>query len=506
MGIDLTKLILVESVVLSVLVLISVLLLRKNKVFKKRRNKMIKIKIKRPKTEQVVVFMIYLFVFSVAGYFLFANLFPENSLNTSGVYSLSAGDSFLTSKLKSLYLKEDKVLGKENEEGLRMIISEEPMRFVFNPKKIISPNSTAEIELSLVGTGTDVYLNDKLIIPDLRNYEMVRDFDNESVWIRRNLVSQGNDSGEPENYENGTNAEDFIYENFPQASVYSFTGLSGGMPILQDYEPTTTRINTTFRDNLKLAVYAEGNLEIEFTKQDLNWYIGKDEYNITIKDYSGEVVFSEVYEDDGIKKTGDRGEEQDFEIKLNNLTEGIYYIDFIKDKNNKHTDITIKDIEINSNKVLILERALPLEEFDFYTEVFSSKTIGFNYWHNGKDQEISISGTETRIIDLNESWKSKKYEEILTKGEYNFEIPKGDVWVYCDIFSLTENGWFDLPISSEKKLLNSDIIIIDENKLKIDGNNYLYKGIIEIKEKQEIKLQVLDKFRFYFKEIKLSLN
>ena len=120
------------------------------------------------------------------------------------------------------------------------------------------------------------------------------------------------------------------------------------------YEQTTTEIDTTFRGNLKLAVYAKGSLDIEFTKQDLNNYVGKDEYTLTITDLDGKKEYEEIYEDDGDKKDSkELGEEEDYKVNVG-LERGIYYISFVKDKNNPSPDSTLKDIKIRSNKVLIV--------------------------------------------------------------------------------------------------------------------------------------------------------
>jgi hypothetical protein len=465
----------------------------------------IKQRIKELKLEQWIIFSIYALLFATAGYFLIANVFPNNPLNTNGEYSIKASDMFIASNFKSLYLDKDYVLGGKVEIGdqnARLIISEEPFNFVFNPKKVIAENTSATLELSLIKSSTEVYLDDKLIIPNLDGYLKVQEFSNEKteIWVKKNLVR--------EKYKSSNNAEDFIYENFPGHSIYSFAELDGGTPIIQNYEQTITEIDTTFRDNLKLAVYVEGNLDIEFTKQDLNSYIGADEYAVTITNLQGIKYFEKIYEDDGEKKdTKISDDEQNFEIKLNNLPRNIYEISFVKDKNNKNADSTIKDIKINSNKVLIIGNFLPWGGFDFYIKSNSLKTIGFKYWSSNNEQKIYQTGKVSDTIDLNKDWKNKEYgQELTKKGDYNFEIKKGYLWVYSDAISLSKNNWFYFPQEADDKLIDSDIIIIDKDKLQINGNEVVYTKIIEISEDSKFKIQVLDKFQTYFKEIKLILK
>tara|TARA_Y100000034_G_scaffold106228_1_gene134788 strand:+ start:563 stop:2125 length:1563 start_codon:yes stop_codon:yes gene_type:complete len=465
----------------------------------------VKQRIKQVKPEQWVIFAMYLMIFATAGYFFIANVFPDNPFNTNGNYILSAGDLSMTSELKGLYLDKDYVLGGKTFVGdldARLVISEEPFNVIFNPKKVIAENATASLELSFIKPSTEVYFNEKLVIPNLKDYTKIQDFENESteVWVKKDLTKSS--------YDTANNAENFIYANFPQHSIYSFAELEGGAPIIQDYEKTTTKINTQFRGDLKLAIYAEGSLDIEFTKLDLNSYVGADEYTVTITDLQGKEYFKEIYEDDGEKKDSKvSDDEQDFDIELNNLPRNIYHVTFKKDENNKYEDSTIQEIKINSNKVLILGTSLPLNSFNFYTNVDTEKTIGFKYWWASKTQEIHQNGIIRDTIDLDEDWLGEKYEQELTeKGDYNFRIKTGVVWVYSDVISPRKENWFYFPQETDSKLIDSDIIIIDKNKLQINGDEVVYTEGVEITEDSKFKIQVLDKTQIYFKEIKLILK
>ncbi|MEA3248340.1 MAG: hypothetical protein U9Q73_01405, partial [Nanoarchaeota archaeon] len=328
------------------------------------------------KVEHYIVFSIYVLVFLVGGYFLITSAFPEIMPDDFYSYSISAGDSMITNNLRSLYLADSDALGGATEVDnvtARLITVEKPFIFVFNPKRKVAENTSAQIQLQFVNPSTEIYLNENLIVPDLDDYKKVADFsdENKEVWVKKDI------SGATPT-ENQT-AEEFIYANYPGKNIYSFGEMESGTPIISDYKPTNTFISTRFRDNLKLAVYAEGDLKIDFIKQDLNMYLGKDEYTVEITDLKGNSYFKEIYGDDGDKKDSSVGEfEQEVHLIGRNLPRSIYYITFTKDEKNKGADSTIKNIRVNSNKVLIVGDILPWSDFKFYTKVSSEKIIGFN--------------------------------------------------------------------------------------------------------------------------------
>lgn len=449
------------------------------------------------KLENYVIFFLYVLVGLFALYILFSNYMPDviEPIN-SGVYEINLNNP--ASKLSALYFDSDIFSDVVN--GSILVDSENIVNLIFKPIKIIPKETEAVVLIEGENFGTEVYFDEKLIIPDLTEYTKIKEFDNEEVWVRNDFEYEG--------LEEKANVEDYIYFNFPGASVYSFKELDNGVPELTDWEAKTTRIDTTFRDNLKLAVYhGGGNLKVEFTKQDLNSYIGKDEYTLTITDFNSDKEYlKKVYEDDGDKKDSKvLGDEEDYNLNVN-LERGIYYISFVKDKNNPSADSTLKDIRVGSNKVLILDKILPLEQFEFYIEIRTMEKIGFNYWHGGKDQKIKVSGDVSKTIDLDEDWKSKKYEEEFEKGSYHFDVPKGDLWIYTKIISLGEDSWFNIPTQGKNKLTINDILIIDRGCLVVNGKKFSARIKTEIKdETSKYKFQVLEKNRFLIEELTMEI-
>ncbi len=186
----------------------------------------------------------------------------------------------------------------------------------------------------------------------------------------------------------------------------------------------------------------------------------------------------------------------------------IFLVSFIKDNDNDAADSTIKGIKVNSNKVLIVGNALPINKFDFYTKVSSPKTIGFNYWQSGKNQTIQISGAETKRINLDKDWLSKTYNyNLTTLGDYNIKSDVGYLWIYADAISTSKEMWFDLPIMSAQKYNKQDVIVIDKAKLLIEGNKITYTEAVTLNTDKEtkFKFRVLDANKFYFESVKLNV-
>jgi len=127
------------------------------------------------------------------------------------------------------------------------------------------------------------------------------------------------------------------------------------------------------------------------------------------------------------------------------------------------------------------------------------------YWWKSKEQEIQISEAESRTINLDEDWLSKKYETTLTKsGDYDFEMDVGYLWIYSDAISPSKENWFDLPATSEDKFTNPDLVVIDTNKLKININGFDYKETIKISDGDKISLKVLDENKLFLEKIEIT--
>src|SRR3989344_7691787 len=410
-------------------------------------------------------------------------------------------------KLSSFYIEDSSVLGDKitiNDKIVRPITSAKKFNIVFLPKVNIKENTNATIELNFMfkeGKSSDIYLNNELIFPNLDNYELIKENDFDYVYVKKDILPYI----VRDTLIDAPTTEEFIYKNFPSTSVWSTRKLNPINIVVDDYVKKDTLINGTFRDNLKLAVYTTGDLSISFTKQDLNSYIGQDEYTIKITDVNDNVVYYGLLEDDGVKIKGGLGREQYFKINKENLDAGVYYISFIKDNYNDASDSTVKNIKINSNKVLILGSFLPWDNFEFYTKFEFPKNIGFSYWWPGKEQFIDVSGSQRLKINLNEEWKEKRYGVNLTNGDFYFKLDKGYLWVYNDLSSSKKDNWFEIPFLEQKNFNYQNIVVISKWSYNKETNELISsKDMILNSQTTKVNLRMLEPSTVYFNYIKLK--
>ena len=117
-----------------------------------------------PRWEKILIVAIYAVVLLAIVYFILASFFPQ--VFNANTYVIDAKDSQMFNSLNSFYIDKP-VLGDKlniNDEVVRPIVSAQPFNLVFVPKvNIPSQNATLILNLYLNGTGSNIYLDDKLI-------------------------------------------------------------------------------------------------------------------------------------------------------------------------------------------------------------------------------------------------------------------------------------------------------------------------------------------------------
>ena len=460
-----------------------------------------------PRWEKILIVAIYAIVLLAIIYFVMASFFPNYLPFSDNIYTINAWDGGIFDSLKSFYI-DGNVLGDKvdlNGTIVRPIISAAPFNLVFVPKtNIQNKNATLTLNLMLNGTGSNIYLNNQLIFPSLENYQLIEENDKDYIYVNNNTLQYINTN----NLNKSGSSEEFIYQNMPGASVWSTRVLQPVDVKLNDYKQEVTLINTTFRDNLNLAVYAENNLKISFTKQDLNMYIGQDEYTISITDQAGNIIFSQIYEDDKDKLASNKlGPEQNFDINLDNLTNGIYYVSFVKDVFNQYSDSTLKDIEVDSNKILILGTFLPTKPFKYYSYSNKNVTISFQHFADKLSRKIILSGCEETNITLNKKTPNVNEYFIINSGNCQFNLIEGNLWVFQTIVSPSRLNWFDVSLNYQEEFTNQDLLVIGKDKYNHNsGELRFYQYVVLTDKTTKSGLRILDANEVYFEGTKLEVN
>ena len=429
----------------------------------------------------------------------------------SKAYTIEIGKSGDTNYNKPFYLEESSAKRAlsapitDAETSYRELISSRPFNIIFKPDIAIPDTAQAALQLEFEGKNSDIYINSQLVFPGLLNYSILKSFNDQEIYIKNELLPYVKSSDE-----SAANAKDFLINNFPGSTVYSTSEIELENPSLEkidNYSRTQTAINTTFRGPIALAVYAE-DLNIQFTKQDLNWYEGEDAYTLTVKDLNKNIVFTQIYQDDG-NQINDSvlGNEQQFEINLENQTpKGIYFLEFQPDKNNKAVDETLTSIHVNTNKIMILGNFLPWQPVKFYVRNNFPILLNFNYWWSSKDQKIMISGDDYSSIDLNQSYLGIRYPFILYPQSHYLDFEKGYLWIYSTFaFSPNKQNYFNLPLIIQEAKNNPDFIIIDKTLLQ-DNKIILSQNIMINKEGNSTQIRLVNSETTKFLKAKLSIQ
>ena len=372
-------------------------------------------------------------------------------------------------------------------------MNQRAFNIIFKPDVKIPENATNTLELGFEGLSGDIYLDKELIMPKLDNYIPIKDFEdtNEQVYIREDLFEYTTQI----KYEDVEDANSFIVKNFQGSVVYSQSPIILTNPEIEDYERKDTSINATFRDNLVLAVYGQ-SLIIKFTKQDLNWYEGEDTYTLILRDINKNILYNQTFEDDGNSINNSKiGIEQGFEVNLRDFTreKGVYFAEFLKSPGT--SDSMLKNIIVNTNKVVMINTLLPLTTVSLYIETDTDRNISFNYWHGGRDQKIFVYNKYfEEVIDLNTSFRGLYYNYLLSPGIYSLDIQKGDLWIFNNFaFSPSQENWFTLPLIVQETKNNPEFIVIDKSMSEVDGFDIKLTKRVELTDIENVfEIQIKD--------------
>jgi len=202
-------------------------------------------------------------------------------------------------------------------------------------------------------------------------------------------------------------------------------------------------------------------LEINVTKQDMNWYNGSDELTVTVYSDSGKEEGSMIIPDDGEVGKGSAGPLQSQTLTIPSLESGLYRIDM-----SAGSDLYITNINTIQDKLIADRQLFIISPRSVYTEMKKGGTIKFQTYHDSALQNITItSGNITKYVDVDQraSW----FEISLPPSDITYEInvPKGDMIMKSSGYlSFTNDSYFN-PSSCTILSLQNNMAWIGENNI-----------------------------------------
>lgn len=203
-------------------------------------------------------------------------------------------------------------------------------------------------------------------------------------------------------------------------------------------------------------VGSDGALELEVTKQDMNWYNNSDDLVVEAYDNSGALVANMTIPDDGVTgNTSVRDQRQTRTLKVTNLTEGVYRLEL---KNN--ADLTIEQI-ITPQSKLVSKKIFMIDNGTIYLNSPVPTKVSFQTYHKTGLQNVTIDGMAVNVNNV-----SKVFESSVGAGSHVINAPKGDMIVSSDGYlSFNAASWFSpfryaiTNVKSESDLAGLDAVV-----------------------------------------------
>ena len=208
--------------------------------------------------------------------------------------------------------------------------------------------------------------------------------------------------------------QEYLMTKVPRNATVAIEGLDDATlakierPIvwLANYTPSEEAIplNVTIRGSHKMWVYlAEGeDLELNLSKQDLNWYNGTDVLRIEVYNPDLELIYTGEIEDDGDNSTSKKmGPVQGLSVVVDNDGEGAYKILLIPVTTGN--DFYIKLISTKQRKLVIENQMFLIGNNSIWFSCSENCNISFFTSHFQSLRKLTITnGIESYEINIKE--------------------------------------------------------------------------------------------------------
>lgn len=290
----------------------------------------------------------------------------------------------------------------------------------------------------------------------------------------------------------------YVYVKYPLQPVdirwvdteITFQGnleLDMGLRRVELAEISESEINATFRGDVDLIVYLKDTLRMAVSKQDLNWYMGRDEYLVELYDVEDNLIFTDKLLDDGIiNDSKDQISPQIKEVSIDNLEEGLYLLKFINIAGeNRFFDSTISRIRINTGNIVTDGRIHILNPSTLFFNLNKNTILQFKVWHKEALHPVTIMGTVNKTINLDETLLNKEVLIELPPGEYILSM-EGDLYLSGTNFAFSSDQYFQpyrytpfVSVGSEKFVVNDGWSVIKESfhnsEIESYENDYIFR-------------------------------
>ncbi|KCZ70617.1 hypothetical protein ANME2D_02638 [Candidatus Methanoperedens nitroreducens] len=244
-------------------------------------------------------------------------------------------------------------------------------------------------------------------------------------------------------------------DDMPEGSVISANTDINLNPYVETIENTGSKnlsINVTLRGSHTFYTYVDdGALNLNLSKQDLNWNNGTDELKIEVYSDKDKLIGDGAIPDDGEQnKTNILGPVQKAAFSFSDLDKGVYRIELISG-----IDLLIREIEIDKGRLVVegrlfvvgsnpayfkSESAVPVE---VYFKNPRNSTVSFQTYHAPGLQNITMKNGTAKTVDINRTSElfSLSLEQDETMSAFISE--KGNVIIdSINYFSFTEDSYF----------------------------------------------------------------
>ena len=255
---------------------------------------------------------------------------------------------------------------------------------------------------------------------------------------------------------------------------------------VQGFSNKITTINNSLRGGHIFYVYLQDSLDLQVKKQDINWYEGEDNLEISLYTINNTLIANTTIPDDGViinSPNKSYGYIQETNFNVNNLNHGIYKLEF------NDFDGLIREIKINTNKIVfnsvfLADSEVFFNNFQKNTKLFFSTQepleIAFKTWHSEGLQDITIIDLKNntnytlKLIErVNETFFKPENNEYLIISNKNDIIISGPTY-----FAFSKEQYFEpfkqkitgIPNEFNYIKNNIDYVVTDYSSPKIIDN------------------------------------